>query len=115
VNTLSVGASGAIFGLMTAWIVVGRRLERDVTQIIVLLGINVALGFFLGGVDWRAHLGGAVTGALVALVLTTGRGQEGRAKVGRQSAAAVAVLVALIVLTVIRTSQIQELVPALVS
>ncbi|MBQ0770878.1 MAG: rhomboid family intramembrane serine protease, partial [Sphingomonadales bacterium] len=40
-RTLSVGASGAIFGLMAAWIIIGRRLDRDVTQIIVLLGINV--------------------------------------------------------------------------
>ena len=113
VNTLSVGASGAIFGLMTAWIVVGRRLDRDVTQIVVLLGINVALGFFLGGVDWRAHLGGAVTGAIVALVLTTGRGREGRAQLGRQSASAAAVLVVLILLTVMRSTQIQDMVPAL--
>ena len=83
------------------------------TQIMVLLGINIALGFFLGGVDWRAHLGGAVTGALVALVLTTGRGAKGRAQVGRQAAAAVAVLVGLILLTVVRTGQIQDMVPAL--
>jgi membrane associated rhomboid family serine protease len=115
VNTLSVGASGAIFGLMTAWIVVGRRLNRDVTQIIVLLGINVVLGFVMGGVDWRAHLGGAVTGGLVALVLTTGRGQEGRAQLGRQAVSAVAVLVGLVVLTMIRSSQIQDMIPALLS
>ena len=115
VNTLSVGASGAIFGLMTAWIVVGRRLDRDVTQIIVLLGINIALGFFMGGVDWRAHLGGAVTGALVALVLTTGRGQAGRAQLGRQAASAAAVLIVLIALTVVRSSQIQDMLPAFLS
>lgn len=113
VTTLSVGASGAIFGLMAAWIIVGRRLNTDVTQIIVLLGINVALGFVLGGIDWRAHLGGAVTGALVALVLTTGRGQAGRARLGQQVAATTVVSLGLVALTVLRTSQIQELVPAL--
>ena len=42
-TTLSVGASGAIFGLMAAWIVVARRLNRDAGQVIVLLAINVAL------------------------------------------------------------------------
>lgn len=115
VNTLSVGASGAIFGLMTAWIVVGRRLDRDVTQIIVLLAINVVLGFFLRGVDWRAHLGGAVTGALVALLLTTGRGREGRAQLGRQAVSVGAVLVGLIILTVMRSAQIEDMVPALLS
>ena len=113
VNTLSVGASGAIFGLMAAWIVIGRRLDRDVTQIIFLLGINVALGFVIGGIDWRAHLGGAVTGAVVGLILTTGRGQEGRRQVGQQAGAALAVLLGLVVLVMVRTTQIQELVPAL--
>jgi len=98
---------------MAAWIIVGRRLDRDVTQIIVLLGINVALGFFLGGIDWRAHLGGAVTGALVALVLTSARGAQGREHLARQVAASVAVGLVLVALTVVRSTQIQDLVPAL--
>jgi membrane associated rhomboid family serine protease len=98
---------------MAAWIVIGRRLDRDVTQIIFLLGINVVLGFVIGGIDWRAHLGGAVTGAVVGLILTTGRGQEGRRQVGQQAGAALAVLLGLVVLVMVRTTQIQELVPAL--
>lgn len=66
----SVGASGAIFGLMGALVVAGRRLRFDITQVLILLGINLAIGFLPGGgIDWRAHLGGLVTGALVALVL----------------------------------------------
>ena len=112
-RTLSVGASGAIFGLMAAWIVVARRLDWDVTQVAVLLAINMALGFVLGGIDWRAHLGGAVTGAVVGLLLTTGRGQEGRALAGRQAVAAGAVLVGLLVLAMVRTDQIQALIPSL--
>jgi len=113
VNTLSVGASGAIFGLMAAWIVIGRRLDRDVTQILFLLAINVVLGFVIAGIDWRAHLGGALTGAVVGLILTSGRGRQGRRQVGQQTGAAVAVLLGLVVLVMVRTTQIQELVPAL--
>lgn len=68
-TTASVGASGAIFGLMGALIVAGRRLRVDITQVVILLAINLAIGFIPGGsVDWRAHLGGLVTSALVALV-----------------------------------------------
>ena len=70
-STFSVGASGAIFGLFGALVVAGRRLRADVSQILVLLAVNLAIGFLPGGsIDWRAHLGGLVVGALAALVLT---------------------------------------------
>ncbi len=69
VRTVSVGASGAIFGLMGALVVAGRRLRYDVTQVLILLGVNVVIGFVVPGVDWRAHLGGLVTGAAVAAVM----------------------------------------------
>ena len=65
-NTVSVGASGAIFGLMTATIVIGRERRADVSQLVTLLALNVVLGFMNSGIDWRAHLGGAVVGALAA-------------------------------------------------
>jgi membrane associated rhomboid family serine protease len=66
----SLGASGAVFGLMGAFLVVGRRLGTDPRAVLVLLAVNFAFGFLYGGrIDWRAHLGGLVTGVLVALVL----------------------------------------------
>lgn len=77
--TRSVGASGAIFGLMGALLVAGRRLRYDVTQVAVLIGINIVIGFLPGsGVDWRAHLGGLVTGAAAAAVMIM---PDGRRKV----------------------------------
>lgn len=108
-RTLSVGASGAIFGLMAAMIVVGRRLNQDVSQVVGLLGINVVLGFLISGIDWRAHLGGALTGALVALMLTTGRGSLGTRRVASQAVAIGAILVGLLVLVLWRTAQIRGL------
>jgi membrane associated rhomboid family serine protease len=110
VRTLSVGASGAVFGLMAAWIVVSRRLQADASQVVVLLAINVALGFFLPGIDWRAHLGGALIGAVVALVLTSSRGREAQARVGRQALALAVVVVALGVVVAWRTEQIRAMV-----
>lgn len=68
-RTVSVGASGAIFGLMGALVVAGRRLRYDITQVLVLLAVNFAIGFFSPGIDWRAHLGGLVTGAVVAAIM----------------------------------------------
>ena len=63
-----VGASGAIFGLMGALIVIARRLGTDITGMLVVLGINFAYGFLVGGISWQAHLGGAIAGALVGLI-----------------------------------------------
>ena len=109
IQTISVGASGAIFGLMTAWIVVHRRLNADATPIIVLFGINVVLGFVVGGIDWRAHLGGAAVGALVTVILTSGRGQAGRAQAGRQALLVGLVVLGLVAAAAWRAQQIQAM------
>ena len=64
-----VGASGAIFGLMGAFLVIQRRLGGQTTQLFVLLGINLVIGFVPGfNIAWQAHLGGLVVGALVGLI-----------------------------------------------
>ncbi|MEU4386037.1 rhomboid family intramembrane serine protease [Promicromonospora sp. NPDC023805] len=61
-----VGASGLVFGLFGAMLPVMRRLGRSMGQVLVLLAINGAIGFFVPNISWQAHLGGLVTGALVA-------------------------------------------------
>ena len=71
--TLGVGASGAVFGLMTATIVVGRALRTDVNQILFWLGLNIVFGFLAPGIDWRAHLGGAIIGAITARIIVRSR------------------------------------------
>ena len=65
----SLGASGAVFGLLGAFLVVNRKLGRDTSGVMVLLGINFVFGFVASGIDWRAHLGGLLAGALCALTL----------------------------------------------
>ena len=112
IQTSSVGASGAIFGLMAAWVVVHTRLKADVTPVLILLGINVMIGFLMPGIDWRAHLGGAAVGALVTVILTSGRGLAGKAQAGRQAAMVAGIVVVLLGLAVWRTNQIQALVAA---
>jgi membrane associated rhomboid family serine protease len=61
----SIGVSGAVFGLFGSWIIIGRRIGTEVKSTLVIIGLNFVLGFTIGGVDWRAHLGGLLTGALV--------------------------------------------------
>jgi membrane associated rhomboid family serine protease len=68
-NGYSIGVSGAVFGLFGSWIVIGRRIGAEVKSTLVIIGLNFVLGFTIGGVDWRAHLGGLITGAAITKVL----------------------------------------------
>jgi len=104
-RTVSVGASGAIFGLMGALVVAGRRLRYDVTQVLVLLGINVVIGFIASGVDWRAHLGGLITGAIVAAIMVL---PSPRHRMAVQVGGILALLGVMAVLVMWRTAQIQD-------
>ena len=65
-DQLGVGASGAIFGLFGAYYVVVRRMGGETRSILTLLVINLVITFTVPIIDWRAHLGGLVVGALVA-------------------------------------------------
>ena len=68
-----VGASGALFGLMGAYFIVQRSIGGNPSQIFILIAINFAMGFFVEGISWQGHLGGLVTGLLMALVYANNR------------------------------------------
>ncbi len=65
-NTLGIGASGAIFGLLGALFVLVRRVRGDMRPIVFLIVLNLVFSFSVSGIDWRAHVGGLVTGVLIA-------------------------------------------------
>lgn len=72
-----VGASGAIFGLFGAMLLVQRRRGGDTRQLWVLIAINGVIGFLIPHIAWQAHLGGLITGGLCAAVLAyTPRGRR---------------------------------------
>jgi membrane associated rhomboid family serine protease len=99
---LGVGASGAIFGLFGAYYVVVRRLGGETRSIVTLLAINLVITFTIPIIDWRAHLGGLVVGAVVATAFSyVPRGpQRGRL----QALACAAVSLVLVAAVVARTS-----------
>lgn len=70
VNQPTVGASGAIFGLMGALVVVAVKLRANVQSLVGLIAVN-ALITVLGAryISWQGHLGGFIGGVLLALVL----------------------------------------------
>jgi membrane associated rhomboid family serine protease len=60
-----LGASGAIMGVMAAYVVIGLRRRLPVAPVVALIVLNFLIGFS-GNIDWRAHLGGLVTGGVLA-------------------------------------------------
>lgn len=92
-----VGASGAVFGLFAAVVVLNRHLGRDSSGMIAVIGINAVLGFVIPNVAWQAHLGGLLAGAALALVLTVSRT---RRSPGIAWAGIIGILVLVIVLAV---------------
>lgn len=64
-----VGASGGVFGLFVAVIVLNRHLGREIGPMLTLIAINVVLGFTMSNVAWQAHLGGAIVGGIAAGLL----------------------------------------------
>jgi membrane associated rhomboid family serine protease len=75
-----VGASGAVFGLLGALLVIGRHIGANIRGIVIILAINLVIGFVPGfQVAWQAHLGGLVVGALVGLIYARTRSVRRRA------------------------------------
>jgi membrane associated rhomboid family serine protease len=90
---------------MGALVVAGRRLRYDIRQVLILLGINLVIGFIAPGVDWRAHLGGLVTGAAVAAVFVLAPRAH---RLAWQLLGIGAILGTLVLLFAVRMSQLAE-------
>ena len=104
VDTLVVGASGAVFGLFGALAVHaflnrGRDFQSRalLSNVLFLLVINLVFTFSAGFVSWQAHIGGLVTGAATMLAFMLGGRKDPRAPFGTADAVAVAVIVLILV------------------
>jgi len=64
-----VGASGAVFGMFGALLVLTRSLGRSDQALIGTIAINFVLGLIIPNVAWQGHLGGLITGALAGLII----------------------------------------------
>lgn len=77
--TPTVGASGAIFGVLAATVVAYRAANVNVTSLVVLIAINIGIGFLPGAnIAWQAHIGGMVAGMLTMWALLATRGPRKR-------------------------------------
>ena len=101
--TPALGASGAIFGLFGAWFVLSRRLGVDYRQVVMLIAINLFLGFVLPQIAWQDHIGGLITGVVLTAAYAYAP-QKNRGLI--QLAATVAVVALLIGGVVLRDYQL---------
>jgi membrane associated rhomboid family serine protease len=77
-NEVTVGASGAIFGLMGAAFVIARHrgVDQVASQIGLFVVLNLVFTFSVPGISIGGHIGGLIGGALAALVLIAAERRE---------------------------------------
>jgi membrane associated rhomboid family serine protease len=95
-----LGASGAIFGLFGALLVVGRKLRLNIQPIAVIIGLNLVLTFSLAGISWQAHIGGLIAGAGLAFAWAY---PPRTMRTAIQIASSVALIAVMVVAVVLRT------------
>lgn len=66
----TVGASGALFGLMGALLLLAYKAKGNYKQVLIVLGANIAFTlFYIGTISWQGHLGGLVGGFIAAWII----------------------------------------------
>lgn len=106
-ETPAVGASGAVFGLFGAFLILQRRLGRSAATMYATIGINAVIGFIVPGIAWQAHLGGFLVGVACAAVFAylgkrPATGGTQRASFGIHWIALAGITVLLVVLAVVK-------------
>src|SRR5699024_11563768 len=73
---VTIGASGAIFGLFGMALILLIRAKQDVRMLLILLAINAAISL-QGNISWQGHLGGFAAGVILGAVFAyVPRGQR---------------------------------------
>lgn len=65
----TLGASGALWGLIGAMLLLAWRVGGDVRQLLILLAVNTVFTFSFPGISWQGHFGGLLGGLLAVAIL----------------------------------------------
>jgi len=79
-STSAIGASGALFGLFGAILVIYRRMGMDIRSMVIWMVLNFCMPLIVPGIAWQDHVGGFLAGLLymVALDRIAGRARTAR-------------------------------------
>ena len=100
----TVGASGAIFGLFGAALVLARRLRLDTSWLVGTIVLNAVLTFSIAGISKLGHGGGFVTGLLAAVAVAGLPRASTRVSTRTQVTGLVGLLVLIGVLVAVRSA-----------
>ncbi len=78
-NQVSAGASGAIFGVLGAYVVLARLRNKPMGPVLALIVLNLVIGF-TGNIEWQAHVGGLLIGGALAFAFQYASTLRDRAK-----------------------------------
>jgi membrane associated rhomboid family serine protease len=94
----TVGASGALFGLMGALLLLAYKAKGNFVQVLVVLGANVAFTlFYIGTISWQGHFGGLAGGLVAAWVIAYApKGRRKQVQLYGLSALTVVILAAIV-------------------
>ncbi len=98
------GASGAIYGLFAAALILARRLSLDTRALVITIVINFIFTFSIPQISIEGHIGGFVVGGLVSLAIVGWPHRATRIPVRVQAAALAGMTLLLIVLVAVRTA-----------
>jgi membrane associated rhomboid family serine protease len=104
VNTAEVGASGAIFGLFAAALVLVRKLGLDPQWLIGIIVLNFVFTFSIHNISKLGHIGGFVAGGLAALAIAGLPQSRTRLSLNTQLGALAAVGVLVVATVALRTA-----------
>ncbi|TDU89822.1 membrane associated rhomboid family serine protease [Kribbella voronezhensis] len=81
-GSATLGASGAVLGLVGALLVISKARGLDITWILMYVAVTAVLSFAIPNISWEGHLGGFVVGAAVAwLFLQDTKRRQNKARV----------------------------------
>jgi membrane associated rhomboid family serine protease len=68
-HSQTLGASGAIFGLMGALAVMALKVRGQVQSVFTWIALNLVFTFTVSGISWQGHIGGLVGGAIIGTAM----------------------------------------------